>query len=371
MKKREKNSKLITAVALAVFGVGMVGAVFGLAMTVKNIDNSEVARTPEAVLASAGVTAETEINLPVSYFDQKADGCVNMYDAHASKALATRQFEWTECGYQNKKIEQGIVGFELGEDYLPVAIGGKLDANLGLADMTRWFAEVGGKSKAYSGTLKLNYRGGEKAEFSYVNNDFYPLDAAGFSYGDKANTDGHNHLFTMNFAVPFMVTASGDEAFEIVADDDTFVFVGNELAVDMGGIHDATSGRLAINDKGEVYTGVADEELAYSGINVTKDENLVVRIFHADRDSENSVFRVKFKGMKLNVISTQLADADGVQIAYDPSDPGYVAPLGETTTFTPDVTRGHLIAATILGVMVVVCAMFMAMLAHSMIKNRK
>ena len=139
----------------------------------------------------------------------------------------------------------------------------------------------------------------------------------------------------------------------------------------MGGIHGVTNGKLEIHEDGEVYTAVAGEDLAYSGIQVAKDESSAVRIFHADRDSVESVLRLKFTGMNLNVIETQVAGTDGVQIAYDPSDPSYVAPLGETTTFTPDMTKGNLIVATILGVLVVVCAMFSAMLAHSMLGGRK
>lgn len=76
-------------------------------------------------------------------------------------------------------------------------------------------------------------------------------------------------------------------------------------------------------------------------------------------------------GMSLNVVETQLAGADGVQVAYDPTDPSYVAPLGETTASTPNVTRGHMIMVTILGMLVVVCAMFTAMLVHSLIKARR
>lgn len=331
-----------------------------------------MAREPEAILASAGVESGADISLPVAYYDQRSDACVNMYDAGLNEALTQRQFEWTSCGYMNKQqIEPGIVSYELGEDYLPVAVGGELLPNRGLSDMTRWFSSVDGKSKEYTGSLKLVYKADETVEFSYVNGDFYPLDTAMFSDGDVVNKDGRNHLFTMNFAVPFTVIADGSEKFTITADDDTFVYVGKELAIDMGGIHEATTGQMVINEAGEVYTGVMGEELAYSGIKLNKDEGSILRIFHADRDAAESVLKVRLTGMNLNVVQTQLASGSGVQVAYDPSDPGYIGPLGESLVFRPDGTKGYMIMATVLGVVIMTCAMFTAILAHTLIRQKR
>ena len=302
-KKQQKNkSQIITILALTMFGLALVLSVVGLSQTVINVKNEQMAREPEAVLASAGVESGTDISLPVAYYDQRSDACVNLYDTSANQALNSRQFEWTSCDYNNKQVEQGLVSYELGEDYLPVAVGGELLPNRGLNDMKRWFSNVENKSKEYTGALKLVYKLENTVEFSYINGDFYPLDTVMFSEGDSVNKDGHNHLFTMSFAVPFTVTASGDESFAIKADDDTFVFVGKELALDMGGILEAIAGRLMINESGEVYTGMEGEELAYSGIKLNKDEGSVIRIFHADRDSSESVFKVRMTGLSLNVV---------------------------------------------------------------------
>ena len=356
-KKQQQKSQAITATLLTVFSLGLILSIVGLSQTMTNIETETISRTPEAILTNAGVSDGADISLPVAYFDQRSDACVNMYDASEQAALKQRQFEWTSCDYNNGRLEQGLVGYELGEDYLPVAVGGELLPNRGLNNMDRWFSSVDGKSKEYTGMLKMIYRSGKTVEFSYVNGDFYPLDDVDFSAGDSVNKDGHNHLFTMSFAAPFTVIANGDEAFEITADDDTFVYVGTELALDMGGIHEAMNGKIIINEAGEVYTGINGEELAYSGIQVKKNEGSIIRIFHADRDSNESVFKIHLTGMNLNVVQTQLASgSNGVQVAYNPSDPSYIGPLGETTVFRPDGTKGHLIVATILGVMILMMA---------------
>lgn len=371
MKQRKNKSRIFGGVALGVLVVGVVLAVFGLSSTVGEIKDTVIAKTPDAILASAGVSEDKMVSVPVVYYDWRSDECVNLYNTDLREELYKRQFEWSSCRYYNKEIEQGLVEFELNEKYLPVSTGlGELTANRGV-NVAQWFEVVDGKSANYAGVLGMRYEA-NGANFVFESEKFYPLDEVEFSNGDRVNKDGHNHLFTMNFAVPFTVLASGEESFEIVADDDTFVFVGDKLVLDMGGIHDATMGRLAINKSGEIYTGVEGEELAYSGVSVEKNEGSIIRIYHADRDSEDSVFKVKFGGMNLSVTDAKLADggSDGVQIAYDPSDPTYVAPLGETSVFRPDATKGLIVMATIEGVVVVVMAVLVVSVARFMVKQK-
>ncbi len=371
MKKKRQNSKLLINIILVGSCALMLLMIFGLAQTMSEIEEVISRETPEAILASAGVDDGKDIALSVAYFDQKADKCVNLYDLSLKNELYSRQFEWTSCGYENKEIEQGIVDFYLNENKYPVAVGGELTSNRGLSDMKRWFEPVEGKSKAYAGTIKMKYKT-DGSKFDFSSDEFYPLDEALFSLGDAANGDGHNHLFTMNFAVPFMALLSGEEEFEITADDDTFVFVGDELAVDMGGIHEAATGTIKINENGEVYTAVANEELAYSGINLQKNEGAIIRIFHADRDAADSVFKIAFQGMDLNLVSTEMArdGESGIQVAYDPNDPSYIAPLGVSSIFKPDSTKGRIVLATIYGVLIVAFAVFFVLAARMVIKRK-
>lgn len=371
LKQKHKNkTRAFGVVSLMVF-VGAMGLlVFAMSRTVSEVREVAISKSPEVILASAGLSDAEGVSLQVSYFDQKADECVDMYDRTKAAALKERQFGWHDCGYYNKRLEQGLVSNNLNDQYLPIAIGGKLTSNRGLTDMSRWFSEVEGKSKSYIGAIKLDYDA-DGATFSFHKNEFYPLDKVEFSKGEDVNSDGHNHLFTMNFSVPFTALLSGNESFTITADDDTFVYVGDKLAVDMGGIHDAMTGSLTIKENGEVYSSVDGAALAYSGINVGNGEGSVVRIFHADRDEDNSVFKVEFAGMNLGVVETKLADGeDGVQIAYNPEDPSYIAPLGESSVVKPDTTKGYIVLATIEGVAVVVLAFLLAFSARLVVKRK-
>ena len=369
-QKQKKNKSLIFgSIALVLLVIGVTLAIFGMSNTLTEISEESMVKTPDVILASAGLNNDKLVSVPVIYYDQRSDECVNLYDNSLRKELMARQFEWTNCGYYNKSIESGLVNFELSKEYLPVAVKGTLLPNRGV-DMGRWFSNVEGKSKNYNGTLKMQYKE-SGAEFLFEAKDFYPLDEADFSAGDIVNNDGHNHLFTMNFAVPFTVLASGEEKIKITADDDTFVFIGDKLVIDMGGIHDPVEGRLVINENGEIYSEVNGEELAYSGVTVEKGEGSIVRVFHADRDSEDSTFNVDFLGMNLSVTDTKIAgNEEGVQIAYDPNDPTYVAPLGESVVFRPDSTKGLVVMLTIEGVMVVVVSVLVALVARFMVKQK-
>ncbi|MBQ2695589.1 hypothetical protein IJG04_03075, partial [Candidatus Saccharibacteria bacterium] len=325
--------------------VVLVGVLAGIGFTCVGLQesvaelNTEVSRTTaDVILASAEISDETAVTVPVTYFDQMADACVDLYDLSMTDALSVRQFEWASCGYYNSELEQGMTEYELDSDYLPVAIGGDLLPNRGVSgdNFGRWFNAVDGKSVQYASTLTLGYEASE-ARFFYENDNFYPLNGLAVVPSEGVNNDGKNHLFTVNLAVPFRVLADGNEEFEITADDDTWVFVGTKLVLDMGGVHDAMTGRFMINENREVYAGVGEESLAYSGVNVSED-SAIVRIFHADRNSSESVFKVNLINMVPNITSATLASqgVEGVEVAYDPSNPSYVAPLGESLTMRPN-----------------------------------
>ncbi|MBR2998710.1 hypothetical protein IKF34_03030 [Candidatus Saccharibacteria bacterium] len=369
-KNKQNTDKILGGAAIGLFALALILSGFIYSNMVAKVRTETISRTPSAILASATNDKESVL-LPVAYYDQRADECVNMYTTSLRSQLNARQFEWGKCDYNNREIERGLVEFNLGGDYLPVAKGGQILSNRGI-DMGRWFSTVEGKSQSYVGNLELIVDNANQ-RITYENEEFYPLDDVEFSQGDFVNTDKHNHLFTMSFALPFNVFASGEESFEVVADDDTFVFVGDKLVIDMGGIHSATSGRFTINEAGEIYSEVLDEELAYSGVNVAKGENTIVRIFHADRDSRESVLKFELAGMNLSLTEIKFADADtdGVQIAYDPTMPSEVAPLGVSSVIRPDAGEGYVVVLAAGAVLVVAVTVFFVVAIRYVIRTKE
>lgn len=334
--------------------LGMSAIIFSLSNTVRELAVEVTSKQPEAILASANVKNDTVVNVPILYYDQKMDECADIYDVSLFSVVKNRQFEWASCGYFTNALEADMVEGALDEDYLPVASGGQMLSNRGVwgDNFARWFHAVDGLSTSYAGTLGLVYNESSRI-FKYENENFYPLDEIDLAGDESVNSNGHNHLFTLSLGVPFQVIADGSEKFEIAADDDTWVFVGSKLVLDMGGIHDEMSAHFMINEDGEVYAAVGDEDYAYAGVKLNGGDSTVVRIFHADRNSESSVFKLYFANMLPNINNSSLAKSGGVEIAYNPADPSYVAPLGENMKVAPD--RQKTLAVSVVVQTTVVC----------------
>ncbi len=365
-------------ISLLVIGASVVGMIAGVAQMSQSVEELAVEMTKsqaDVILASANVENEASVTVPILYYDQKMDDCVDLYSSVAHVADG-RQFEWSECGYQNFVLEEEIVGGELSSEFLPVAVGGEVMTNRGIKyDFSRWFSQVDGKSKSYGSTINLIYDA-KTASLKYENNAFYPLDALTMSAtegewmprNESVNNDGHNHLFTANLGVPIQVLMNGSERFEITADDDTWVFVDNKLVIDLGGIHEAMKAAFEIRNTGEVYSGI-NGNFAFAGVKLEEGGSAVIRVYHADRDSgTDSVFNIALVNMVPNITNTTIANvsepSDGMEIAYDPSNPSYVAPLGESLTVKPNRGRALKTAVTV-QVMVVGVFAVVAILAVS------
>ena len=355
-----KKQKGFFAISLALLAGVMAATgftLFSLSGSVKELSVEITKSTANAILASARVTDETVVKVPVLYYDQVMDECMNLYDSSSSAKI--RQFEWASCEYYNSAIETGLTEPVLNDQFLPVAIGGELLPNRGLASgFSRWFSAEDGKSKSHAGTIALNYDA-DTASFSYESESFYPLNEIAIP-AESVNEDGNNHLFTLNLGVPVQILMDGKEEFAITADDDTWVYIGSELVLDMGGVHNATTGRLKILENGEVYTAINEEDFAYSGVRVYRDSGTVVRIFHADRNSSESVFKIKFSNMLLNITDTTIASGNNVEVAYNPENPSYIAPLGESLRVEPDKSKMILAVVTaqafILSILMIIFA---------------
>ena len=334
--KKQKIGQIISISILALTVVAMGGILGGFIGTAQEISATKEDNKVDVILASANINNSTNVSVPILYYDQEKDACLDIYNISMNEAVSNRQFEWSDCGYYNSEVEAGMVSSKLDDQYLPVATGGSLLENRGVngENFKRWFNQVEGKSKSYAGTMNLSYNS-ETGSFEYKNENYYPLDDITMK-SDEFGNKAHNHLFTLNLGVPFQALLNGGEKFVISADD-AWVFVGDTLVLDMGGVHDTISGNFIINEDGEVYASVNGEDLAFTGVKLKSGESSIVRIFHADRNGISSEFNLDFVNMLLNITNTSIASEDGgVEVAYDPTNPSYIAPLGESLTVRPD-----------------------------------
>mgnify|MGYP003572139404 CR=1 FL=1 len=125
-----------------------------------------------------------------------------------------------------------------------------------------WYTDVQGMniSSALSLTLELQPDGqyvfDDRVDEMYKNmGGFFPVDDQHF--GNSGGSPDHNFHFTVELNMAFKYEAEGDQYFKFIGDDDVWVFINDQLVIDLGGVHSAVEqyvdlDRLRLED-GEIY----------------------------------------------------------------------------------------------------------------------
>ncbi|MHC4589343.1 MAG: fibro-slime domain-containing protein, partial [Planctomycetota bacterium] len=84
---------------------------------------------------------------------------------------------------------------------------------------------------------------------------FFPLEDQ--LYGNPGGWPDRNFHFTFELHGEFVYDADGGQIFKFVGDDDVWVFINDELVIDLGGVHSAVEqyidlDRMGLED-GETY----------------------------------------------------------------------------------------------------------------------
>jgi fibro-slime domain-containing protein len=102
---------------------------------------------------------------------------------------------------------------------------------------------------------------------------FFPLDKKGFNKGSSSTF--HNYHFTVECWKRFIY--EGGEKIVFSGDDDTWIYINNQLVIDLGGIHNAMSATYDVD--------------AVAGLK--KGDAYDLSLFHAERHAKG-IFFVKF-----------------------------------------------------------------------------
>lgn len=258
MKRRISGIARVIACAsflvLTIIGVSSLAR----AMSLEPIANEN--GVPSAWKAASLGNPES-ITVPIAYWDQRQDDC----DSN------DRQFEWSQCQLYTTGALQGVVKERLGTDGLPIpAYTNSTDAweahhdvftmnvtghdpVVSTDNFYRWFHETS-LSKRYNRQITFTRKGNNT--YSYGSRGIFPLDDVSFSNADDATKTGHNFHFTSHLRIPIKLSLDGKEVFTFLGDDDVWVFLNGHLVLDIGGLHQAVSGKFTINKDGSISTYV-------------------------------------------------------------------------------------------------------------------
>lgn len=137
----------------------------------------------------------------------------------------------------------GIVETTLGADGKPVYAHGTATYGSvhGATNFYQWYH---GTANSVPFSITLTNSVAHPSVYTYSSTSFFPID------GQLLNTGipGHNYHFTYEIHSNF--TYQAGQTFSFTGDDDVWVFINNQLVIDLGGIHSALSRTVNLDTLG-------------------------------------------------------------------------------------------------------------------------
>ena len=183
----------------------------------------------------------------------------------------------------------GLVSATLGADQKPVYVPLCEAANpprascpdgqqtTGKTNYDQWYRATAGVNQPYLMYFMFQMQPGTGV-ITFDSQHFFPLDTAGFMSAARGD-DGQMHNFGFTTELHTKFRYQGGETFTFEGDDDLWVFINGNLAIDLGGLHPALRGTVNL-------------DTAATTLGITKGNVYWLELFHAERHTNASHFRL-------------------------------------------------------------------------------